>query len=283
MEAGKTARDFLRRAGRAEVTVYAAYAAYFMALSAFPGTLLAVGLLHSTALPTQTLRGVVGGILPRTLLPLLDYLVEELYVEAEAPPLSLPAAAALWSASQGAYSICRGLNRVYEAKRVRGAVRERLRCVGFTVLGLGVVAAASILNLAGKELIRMLAHSSNPAARFFLRLIRLRTPITLLLLTAFFAVLYCAFPSRPVTLRSALPGAFGAAVGWLVFARGFSAYAERTRAYDFYYGGLSVMALAMFWLYASMLLLFCGGILNCMLEERRRRKPSGSASKQRKT
>ena len=72
-------------------------------------------------------------------------------------------------------------------------------------------------------------------------------------------------------------------MGWLVFARGFSAYAERTRAYDFYYGGLSVMALAMFWLYASMLLLFCGGILNCMLEESRKRKPSGSASKRRKT
>ena len=34
---------------------------------------------------------------------------------------------------------------------------------------------------------------------------------------------------------------------------------------------VAVMALAMLWLYASMLLLFCGGVLNSLLEQRRSR------------
>ena len=78
-------------------------------------------------------------------------------------------------------------------------------------------------------------------------------------------------PGRPVTVRSAPPGAFGAAGGWMLFARAFSRYAEASGAYDRYYGSLSVMALAMLWLYASMLLLFCGGVLNSLLEQRRSR------------
>jgi uncharacterized BrkB/YihY/UPF0761 family membrane protein len=57
----------------------------------------------------------------------------------------------------------------------------------------------------------------------------------------------------------------------MLFARAFSRYAEASGAYDRYYGSLSVMALAMLWLYASMLLLFCGGVLNSLLEQRRSR------------
>lgn len=271
MPAIRTARELLRMARRAEAAVYAAYAAYFMALSVFPGTLLAVGLLHTAQVPAQTIRSLVSGVVPRALLPLLDYMVEELYAGLEPPSLSLSAAAALWSASQGVYSICLGLNRVYGVPPGRRRLRTRLRCLGFTVLGLCVVALAGVLHLAGQELLRLLSRSEDPAARFLLRLIRARTPVTLLLLSAFFTVLYCAMPGRPVTVRSALPGAFGAAGGWMLFARAFSRYAEASGAYDRYYGSLSIMALAMLWLYVSMLLLFCGGVLNRMLEQRRSR------------
>lgn len=271
MPAIRTARELLRMARRAEAAVYAAYAAYFMALSVFPGTLLAVGLLHTAQVPVQTIRGLVSGVVPRALLPLLDYMVEELYAGVEVPSLSLSAAAALWSASQGVHSICLGLNRVYGIPSERGRLRTRLRCLGFTVLGLGVVALAGVLHLAGQELIRLLSRSEDPAARFLLRLIRAGTPVTLCLLASFFTVLYCAMPGCPVTVRSALPGAFGAAGGWMLFARAFSSYAGKSGAYDRYYGSLSIMALAMLWLYVSMLLLFCGGVLNRMLEQRRSR------------
>ena len=80
--------------------------------------------------------------------------------------------------------------------------------------------------------------------------------------------LYCIFPNRPVRAASALPGAFSAAVLWMLFTRLFSTYAERFGHYSLYYGSLSVMALAMLWLYICMFLLFCGGILNCELERR---------------
>ncbi|MBQ2144853.1 MAG: hypothetical protein II436_07025, partial [Oscillospiraceae bacterium] len=71
MQTVRTARELLRRACRAEAAVYAAYAAYFMALSVFPATLLAVGLLHAAQVPAQTIRSLVSGVVPRALLPLL--------------------------------------------------------------------------------------------------------------------------------------------------------------------------------------------------------------------
>lgn len=264
--------DCLRQIRRMEVTIYAAHASYFLVLSAFPAMMLVIGALQYTPVTERDLQELLQRILPVSLRPLLNYMIEELFAVNSVTVLSVSAVTALWVASRGVYSIQLGLNKVYAVRETRGYFRIRLRCIAFTLLLLATVLLAAALHLSGQDLIRRLARSDAFPARLLLRLIRLRTPVTTGLLTLLFLGLYCVFPNRPVHMGSALPGAFAAAVLWMLFTRIFSVYAEKFGNYSLYYGSLSVMALAMLWLYICMYLLFCGGILNRELEQRRRRK-----------
>ncbi len=72
-----------------------------------------------------------------------------------------------------------------------------------------------------------------------------------------------------VSLLRALPGAAGASLGWLVFSSLFSVYVQHFGSYSVFYGSLAGIAMAMLWLYVCMSILFYGGVLNCLLFERR--------------
>lgn len=264
--------SFLRRLRLSEVNIFSAYAAYFIVLSMFPAMMLVISLLPYTPVTDRDLQTVLQRVVPASLRPLLDYMIEELFAVNSAAALSLSAVMALWMASKGVYSLHTGLNKVYNARETRSFLRVRLRCVGFTVLLLLALLLTGAIHLAGRDLTGSLEASSAPAARILLRIIRLRTLITVVLLSLLFLALYCIFPNRKVTAGSALPGAFSAAVLWVVFSRLFSRYVDRFGNYSLYYGSLSVMALAMLWIYSCMYLLLCGGILNCELERLRNRK-----------
>ena len=72
-----------------------------------------------------------------------------------------------------------------------------------------------------------------------------------------------------IPLLRALPGAAGASLGWLVFSSLFSVYVQHFGSYSVFYGSLAGIAMAMLWLYVCMSILFYGGVLNCLLFERR--------------
>lgn len=267
-------RRFLRRVRLLEVRIYSAYAAYFIVLSVFPAMMLVISLLQYTPFSQRELQTVLQRVVPGSLRPLLTYMIDELFAVNAVAAVSVSAVTALWSASKGIYSLHRALNKIYSVRETRSPLRIRLRCVGFTALLLFGLLLIAALHLASRDLLFQLDRSPAPPAGILLRVIRLKTPVTVLFLTLLFASLYCIFPNRPVTLLSALPGAFGAAVLWAVFSRLFSRYVDRFGNYSLYYGSLSVMAMAMLWLYACMYLLFCGGILNCELERLRKRRRS---------
>ena len=90
-----------------------------------------------------------------------------------------------------------------------------------------------------------------------------------LLLTLLFWAILCVFPNRRIPLLRALPGAAGASLGWLVFSSLFSVYVQHFGSYSVFYGSLAGIAMAMLWLYVCMSILFYGGVLNCLLFERR--------------
>ena len=89
------------------------------------------------------------------------------------------------------------------------------------------------------------------------------------LLPLLFWAILCVFPNRRIPLLRALPGAAGASLGWLVFSSLFSVYVQHFGSYSVFYGSLAGIAMAMLWLYVCMSILFYGGVLNCLLFERR--------------
>ena len=255
-----------------EVNVYAANASFFILLSVFPATMLLIGLLQYTPLRPDDLQQVLSQVLPEALQPLLDYMIRELYSEGSAATISLTAIAALWTATKGVYSFQRGINRVYHAKETRSALRVRLRCMLYTVLFLLSLIVTAVLHLFEQRLRSFLEGQTAPLYRALSAVISMKYVIIVCFLTLFFSMLYAVFPNRKTAYAATLPGAFGAAVVWVVFSQLFSFYVSRFGNFSLYYGSLSLIALAMLWLYACMLFLFYGGVLNCELVKLRQKR-----------
>ena len=90
-------------------------------------------------------------------------------------------------------------------------------------------------------------------------------PIVLLsFLIVAFLPLYAVIPDLPVPLRSALPGALLAAVGWTGLSAVFSVYARISTGVT---GALGGVLLLVTWFYASGLLVLTGAAVNAVLAD----------------
>lgn len=260
-----TIRRFLYRVRLLEVNVYSAYTAYFILLSAFPAMMLVIGLLQFTPLSPAELERMLGHLAPSSLSPLLDYMIRELFAVNAATLLPLSAITALWTASKGVYCLYRGLGKVYTARETRHPALVRLRCLLFTLLLLLALVIVGVMMLFGRGLLQGMRENEAPAAGLMELVIRRKYTLTVLALTGLFSVLYTVLPDKPIRFSSSLPGGFLSAVAWVVFTHAFSLYVDCFGNYALYYGSLSVMAMAMLWLYTCMYILLCGGIVNCEL------------------
>ena len=100
-------------------------------------------------------------------------------------------------------------------------------------------------------------------------LVHYRWLVSGVLLFALFTVIYMVFPCRRNKLRHVLPGSLAATVGWLVFSALYSHYVQMAGGASSIYGGISIIAFAMLWLYFGMNILFYGAMLCHYLTEHR--------------
>lgn len=259
---------FVRRIGLLEVHIYAAYAAYFWILAIFPAMMLLISMIQYTPITPADLQELLRQLVPGSLHSLMDYMIEELFAANSTAVLSVSAVVALWSASRGVLSLHKGLNRVYVARETRNPLLVRARCLLYTLAGLLALVLILGLHLLSRDVIDLLLEEGSALGLMLLELGKLRSVLTAALLTLFFAAMYSTFPNRKVALPAALPGAAATAVLWVLFSRVFTFYVERFGNFSLYYGSLSVIALAMLWLYVCIFLFYCGGILNRELERR---------------
>ena len=260
---------YFRRVRRLEVQIYAAYAAYFWILAIFPAMMLIISILQYTPISSNDLRGLLEQVVPTSLQSLTDYMIDELFAVDSPAVLSISAVAALWMISKGVLSLVRGLNRIYTARETRNPLGLRLRCLGFSLAGVLITVLLLALQLLSQDLISLLLSTASGPGRFLLQLHRLKYLVIVAVLAGLFAVMYKVFPNHPVRLRASLPGALASAVVWVLFSHVFTLYVEHFGNYSLYYGSLSVIAMAMLWLYVNIFVFFCGGILNRELERRR--------------
>lgn len=272
---------FVRRVKRLEVSIYAAYAAYFWILAIFPAVMLIISVLQYTPITPDDLRELLEKLVPASLHTLTDYMIDELFALESPAVLSISAVTALWMTAKGILSLVRGLNRIYVVRESRSFLGLRLRCVLFALLGVAATVLILGMRLISEELFLTLLTGRPALARALQRLSPLRYTLTVSVLTLLFSVTYAVFPNRQVRFADSLPGGFVSAVLWVLFSQLFSVYVERFGNYSLYYGSLSVIAMALLWLYVVIFLFFCGGMLNRALERRRTARQTPPAAPRR--
>ncbi|OLA31329.1 MAG: hypothetical protein BHW33_03195 [Firmicutes bacterium CAG:137_57_8] len=126
--------DMVLSLNRLDVPVYAANAAYFIILAAFPTVMLLLNLLSYTSLGGGALLEILEKVIPSALMPSITRLLTGMFASSSKTLVSVSALAALWAASRGIFGMLTGLNRIYNVQEDRGYVFTRLLSLVYTFL-----------------------------------------------------------------------------------------------------------------------------------------------------
>ena len=248
---------------------YAAQAAYFFVLSLIPIFLLLLTMVQFTPVTMNDVMEAVLQVFPESVAPLIRSIVIQGYTQS-GTVIPVTIIVALWSAGKGVLSVTSGLNCIYAKTETRNYFYLRIRASFYTVLFLLAIMLSLILSVFGNSISVMLYEYVPFLSKVVDFIIRIRTFVTLVVLTVFWDLVYKFLPNRKnrakTTLRRQLPGAVFTACGWLLVSFIFSVYLDIFTGFTNMYGSLTTIILILLWLYVCMYIILLGGEVNALLE-----------------
>ena len=259
-------RRVLRRALAERLLVQSAAVAFFALLSIAPVLVTAISVYGAVNTPEQALMQLsrAAGMLPPDLHSIVSDQLRTI-TTASTQVLTLRGLTALLVALSTATTamtyLIDGLTLAYHETETRGFVRRTALALAF-VLGGALVLGAVI---AGSGIVsRWLADAPGP--------LRAVAPVLTwaglaLLMTGALAVLYRYAPDRkPARWRWISGGSAVATLLWLTVTIALFAYVESLGSYEATYGSLAGVAISMLWLWATIVLVVLGAVVNAETE-----------------
>lgn len=254
-------RDFSRKMGKQNTSAFAASTAFFLFLSLVPMLIMICTLIPFTPLTEENLVTAITDLTPDMIDVLVKSVISDVYDKSAGSILSIAAVATLWSAGKGVLALIRGLNAVNGVVEERNYFLVRIVASFYTIVMLLVVILSLFIMVFGNLFVNMLAVQVPQVQTVFSFLMNFRFLAVWLVLTILFTAVYAYVPNKKLKFREQIPGAAFSAVVWSVFSWGFSIYVERTGAFSTY-GSLSIIVIAMLWLYFCMYIIMIGAQLN---------------------
>lgn len=251
------------------VSVYAANAAFFIFLSVFPAALVLISVTQYTVVSMDGILAILRTVIPEALLPLMDFIIHDLSAVNPASIISLSTVLMLWSASKGVYGLVRGLNRAYHQQETRSYFRVRFFCLLYTIGVLASLVITVALYTLTQNFLAWLLPDGSRILNILSTLVHYRWFASGVVLFFFFTAVYIFFPCKQNKLVEVLPGSLIATVTWLLFSSIYSYYVKLAGGASSIYGGISIIAFTILWLYFGMMILFYGGMLNHYLTDHR--------------
>ena len=252
----------LRHVVAAQLPLFSAGIAFFAVLSIAPVLVTALSVYGAINTPAQALDQLsqVAKMLPTELEPIVaDQLTS--ITTASTKVLTVRGltglALALVTATTAMGSLIDALTVAYHETETRGFVRRNVLAIAF-VLG-GALLLGAVIAVGG---VASRALSEAPA------IVRTVTPVVVwlalaALMSAALAVLYRFAPDRKhARWRWTTWGAMGATALWLATSVALFAYVQRLGTYESTYGSLAGVAISMFWLWITVLLVVVGAAVN---------------------
>ena len=254
---------------------YAAQAAYFFVLSLIPIILLLLTMVQFTPVTRQDVMAAVTQVFPTSVEGLISSIVDQVYRQSSTI-IPVTIIVALWSAGKGVLAMTSGMNLIYENTETRNYFYLRLRASFYTVIFILAIVLSLSLSVFGNS-ISIIVYKHMPVLTTIMDfLIRIRTLLTLVVLTLFWDMVYKYLPNRTnlskTTMKQQLPGAVFTSCGWLLISFIFSVYLDIFTGFSSMYGSLTTIKLIMLWLYVCMYVILLGGELNALLESLEERK-----------
>ena len=262
--------QILRRAGRHllsdRLQVLAAGISFFAILSLAPLMVTALSVYGALNTPDQALAQLsdIAEVLPDSLEPVV---AEQLVTITQASGRVLTfrgltgLVVALWTAITAATYLIDALTLAYHETETRGFLRR-------SAIGLAVVLGGALLLGAAVTVGSWITRAVEDAPEAVRTASELVTwPAMAVLMTVVLALLYRFAPDRKnARWRWISGGAMFATLLWLAVSFAFLTYTHTLGSYESTYGSLAGVAISMFWLWVTVLLVIAGAAVNAEAE-----------------
>lgn len=257
---------------------YAAQAAYFFVLSLIPIIILLLTMVQFTSVTMDDVMEAVLQVFPSSVEGLIRSIVLEVYTRS-GTIIPITILVAVWSAGKGVLSVTSGLNCIYNNTETRNYLYLRVRASFYTIIFILAIMLSLVLSVFGNSISAMLYQHVPFLSKVVDFIIKIRTVVSLVVLTVFWDMIYKFLPNRKnrakTTMRKQLPGALFTACGWLLISFVFSVYLDIFTGFSSMYGSLTTIILIMLWLYGCMYIILLGGEVNALMEEFREESQDG--------
>ena len=262
-------KELLTRIKKVDVTGLASQLAFFFLLSLFPLLIFLFTLLPYLSLDEGQIILFIREFAPASVALLIEDTLGEILNNRNGGLLSIGALATVWAASKGMNALSKALNRSYFTEETRSYLISRGMSIIFTIMLIAVLVVALILPIFGQQ-IGMAAFSYLGFEHGFIRMWNsLRWVIPPVLIFFVFTIIYWVVPNLKIHLKSVVPGAVFATIGWILTSLAFSFYVGSYGNYSGTYGSIGAIIVLMMWLYFSAIILMLGGQINAVMTERK--------------
>ncbi|MDR1017563.1 MAG: YihY/virulence factor BrkB family protein [Lachnospiraceae bacterium] len=252
---------FTEEVAREHVGAYAAQAAFFFMLCMIPILLLLLTLVQYTPVPKKEVLDAVILVFPKSVESLITLVLNQVYSQSlQIIPVTI--IVALWSAGRGVLAISTGLNTILHSYETRNYFWLRLRSTFYTLAWIVVMVLMLVLSVFGSIIKDFLDKKIPFIKNITDQVMEIRLVLTVISLFLLFLFIYKFLPNRKATLKSQVPGALFAMIGWMVVSEIFSVYVKIFKGFSSMYGSLTTIVLIMLWLYFGMYCVLLGGKLN---------------------
>mgnify|MGYP002589140147 CR=1 FL=1 len=239
--------------------------AYYLLLSLFPLMIALGNLLPYLSIDPNTVLSYVQELIPSQIYD--GPAIENLLTTSSGGLLSISALAALWSASQSINALQIAMNKAFGVDQRSNFIV--VRAVSFVIILLFMIAIVGVTMVFG--LGKIILDFLQPIFKFQDNLIdtfqTVKWPVTIVALLFIMMLIYWLVPNAKVKLRSTLPGAIFATIGWMLLSQVFGLYARYFAAKIIGYQIIGSFIVLMIWLNLAATIIILGGIINAVVEE----------------
>ena len=257
------------------VMEYGAQACYFVIVSTIPFLCLLIS-AASFFIPADIYSIFDNYTLPKEIENVLREVIAQLLATQRVSLLSISALVALWTASRGSDALRAGLESVYEVPRSKKIFKQQFLSFVNTLILIVIILMNVVILLFGGAIVEAL--NLTEAVNFIMQL----SPILLfVIMCLIFDVIYMSTAKHSKNerirsgIKSHMPGAFFATLGWMLFSYGYALYIQFFPSASAIYGSLTAVCLIMLWLYVCVIILFLGAEVNKLILKNKELKEQG--------
>lgn len=259
-------KSFFSVLSKDNITVYSAYAAFYMVISFVPFLIMFLMISgYFVNISSTDFTDFVGNNIPQSVVSFISYMIDEILHSDNASLISIPAITLLWTASRSVVAIAKGLDCVYKLEEKRGFVKLNIYGLFYTFIFFVAILSSLIIMVFGNLIANTLGMFFPFAIELIESFLSARAIVSIIVLTGFFMCVYKFVPGRKLKFLKQLPGAVFAASGWMIFSLIFSIYVDNFSNKSYVYGSLTALIIFMLWIYFCMVIMFLGGEINYFL------------------